>query len=181
MFVRMKHSRPKHVHVTVAKRVRKGDSVRHHHVVSLGEVRHSGQHADGRYKFAISVRGALWKWVENLLASEHFDAATAADIRDAVARKIKPPTPSEHRWLEARIAKATQPERHHVPPEHLFGLHNQAATRGTSPHQGSKRLGRGPPSRGGPGEPTVSPVKPEPPLTQRVENRRSPAGAPLLR
>jgi hypothetical protein len=134
MFVRMKHSRPKHVHVTVAKRVRKGNSLRHHHVVSLGEVRHSGQHADGRYKFAISARGALWKWVENLLASEHFDAATAADIRDAVARKIEPPTPLEHRWLEGRNAKAGQPERHHVPPEHPFGLHNPAATRGASPH-----------------------------------------------
>ena len=31
----------------------------------------------------------LWQWVENLLAGEHFDAAAADDIRDAVASKIQ--------------------------------------------------------------------------------------------
>jgi hypothetical protein len=48
----------------------------------------------------------LWQWVETLLASQNFDAATATDIRDAVARKIKPPTPAERRTLELRNAKA---------------------------------------------------------------------------
>ena len=56
IYVRIKHSRPNHVHVTVAKVVRESNSVRHHHVASLGEVRHSGRHADGRYKFALGVR-----------------------------------------------------------------------------------------------------------------------------
>ena len=64
------------------------NSVRHHHVASLGEVRHSGRHADGRYKFALGVRETLWQWVENILASEHFEAATAVEFRDAVAKKI---------------------------------------------------------------------------------------------
>ena len=106
MLVRIKRSRPNHVHVTLVKRVREGNSVRHHHVISLGEVRHSGRHVDGRHKFAVGVRGALWQWVETLLASQNFDAATATDIRDAVARKIKPPTPAERRSLELRNAKA---------------------------------------------------------------------------
>jgi hypothetical protein len=105
MFVQIKRSRPNHVHVTVVKRVREGNSVRHHRVISLGEVRHSGRHVDGRHKFAVGVRGALWQWVETLLASQNFDAATAADIRDAVARKIKPPTPTECRSFELRNAK----------------------------------------------------------------------------
>ena len=106
MFVRIKHSRPNHVHVTVVKRVREANSVRHHHVISLGEVRHSGRHVDGGHKFAVGVRGALWQWVETLLASENFDAPTATDIRNALARKIKPPTPAERRSLELRNAKA---------------------------------------------------------------------------
>ena len=105
MFVRIKHSRPNHVHVTVVKRVREANSVRHHHVVSLGEVRHSGRHVDGRHKFAVGIRGALWQWVETLLTSENFDAATATDIRDALAKKIKPPTEAERRSLELRNAK----------------------------------------------------------------------------
>jgi hypothetical protein len=92
IYVRIKHSRPNHVHVTVAKVVRESNSVRHHHVASLGEVRHSGRHADGRYKFALGVRETLWQWVENILASEHFEAATAVEFRDAVAKKRRPRT-----------------------------------------------------------------------------------------
>jgi hypothetical protein len=92
MYVQIKHSRPNHVHVTVAKVVRESNSVRHHHVASLGEVKHSGRHADGRYKFAVGVRETLWQWVENILASEHFEATTAVEFRDAVAKKIRPPT-----------------------------------------------------------------------------------------
>jgi hypothetical protein len=97
VYVRIKPSHSSHVHVTVAKVVREGNSVRHHHVASLGKVRHSGRHPDGRYKFAVGARETLWQWVEELLATEHFDAATAVDIRDAVARKIKPPTPADRR------------------------------------------------------------------------------------
>jgi hypothetical protein len=79
------------VHVIVAKVVREGKSIRHHHVASLGKIRHSGRHSDGRYKFALGVRKKLWQWVEALLASERFDPAAAADFRDAVASKIPKP------------------------------------------------------------------------------------------
>jgi hypothetical protein len=92
MYVRIKHSHPNHVHVTVAKVVREGNSVRHHHVASIGKVKHSGRHPDGTYKFALGAREMLWRWVEDLCASEHFDDATAVEFRDAVAKKIQPPT-----------------------------------------------------------------------------------------
>ena len=59
MYVKIKHSHPNHVHVTVAKVVREGNFVRHHHVASLGKVRHSGRHPDGRYKFALGARETL--------------------------------------------------------------------------------------------------------------------------
>jgi hypothetical protein len=88
MYARIHPSHPKHVHVIVAKVVRVGKSVRHHHVASLGKVRHSGRYSDGRYKFALAVRKELWQWVEALLANQRFDPAAAADFRDAVARKI---------------------------------------------------------------------------------------------
>jgi hypothetical protein len=68
MCVRIKHSHPNHVHVTVAKVVREGNSVRHHHVASLGKVKHSGRHPDGRYKFALGAREMLWQWVDDLCA-----------------------------------------------------------------------------------------------------------------
>jgi hypothetical protein len=93
MYVRIKHSHPNHVHVTVAKVVREGNSIRHHHVASLGKIRHSGRHPDGRYKFGLGARETLWQWVEVLLAGEHFDGATADQFRDAVAKKIQPPPP----------------------------------------------------------------------------------------
>jgi hypothetical protein len=93
MYVRIKHSHPNHVHVTVAKVVREGNSIRHHHVASLGKIRHSGRHPDGRYKFGLGARETLWQWVEALLAGEHFDGATADQFRDAVAKKIQPPPP----------------------------------------------------------------------------------------
>jgi hypothetical protein len=76
----------------VAKVVREGNSVRHHHVASIGKVKHSGRHPDGRYKFALGSREMLWQWVEDLCAREHFDDATAVEFRDAVAKKIQPPT-----------------------------------------------------------------------------------------
>jgi hypothetical protein len=91
MYARIKPSHPQHVHVIVAKVVREGKSVRHHHVASLGKVKHSGRHSDGRYKFALDVRKELWQWFDELLASQRFDPAVAADFRDAVARKIPKP------------------------------------------------------------------------------------------
>jgi hypothetical protein len=46
--------------------------------------------AASRHQFVSPVRHeTLWQWVENLLAGEHFDAAAADDIRDAVASKIQ--------------------------------------------------------------------------------------------
>jgi hypothetical protein len=39
----------------------------------------------------LGARETLWQWVEDLLASEHFDAATAVQFRDAVSKKIQPP------------------------------------------------------------------------------------------
>ena len=101
IYVRIKHSRPNHVHVTVAKVVRESNSVRHYHVASLGEVRHSGRHADGRYKFALGVRETLWQWVENILASEHFEAATAVEFRDAVAKKTAGAQPNRKEAIDA--------------------------------------------------------------------------------
>src|SRR4029077_5597935 len=59
MYVRIKHSHPSHVHVTVAKVVREGNSVRHHHVASIGKVKHSGRRPDGTYKFALGAREML--------------------------------------------------------------------------------------------------------------------------
>jgi hypothetical protein len=91
MHARIHPSHPKHVHVIVAKVVRDGKSVRHHHVASLEKIRHSGRYSDGRYKFALGVRKELWQWVEALLASERFDPAAAADFRDAGASKIPKP------------------------------------------------------------------------------------------
>jgi hypothetical protein len=91
MYARIKPSHSNHVHVTVAKVVRDGKSVRHHHIASLEKVRHSGRHSDGRYKFALSVRKDVWEWVEELLANERFNEAAAADFRDAVAKKIPKP------------------------------------------------------------------------------------------
>ena len=91
MYARLKPSHPKHVHVIVANVVREGKTVRHHHVASLGKVRHSGRHPDGSYRFALSVRKELWQWVEELLASKQFDTDAAAEVRDAVARKIRKP------------------------------------------------------------------------------------------
>jgi hypothetical protein len=99
MYVKLKHSHPNHVHVTVAKVVREGNSIRHHHVASLGKVRHSGRHPDGRYKFGLGARETLWQWVEDLLAGEHFDAATADEFRDAVAKKIQPPTANKRQSM----------------------------------------------------------------------------------
>lgn len=52
-----------------------------HQFVSPGKVRHE----------------TLWQWVENLLAGEHFDAAAADDIRDAVAREIQLRVQARHR------------------------------------------------------------------------------------
>jgi hypothetical protein len=44
---------------------------------------------DGQVSPARTRNETLRRWVEELLANEHFGGAAADDIRDAVARKIQ--------------------------------------------------------------------------------------------
>jgi hypothetical protein len=105
MYVRIKHSHPNHVQVTVAKVVREGNSVRHHHVASIGKVKHSGRHPDGRYKFALGSREMLWQWVDDLCALRRCDGRR---VQGRVAKKIQRPTRGNRPCRANREAVAVQ-------------------------------------------------------------------------
>jgi hypothetical protein len=90
MYVRIKHSHPSHVHVTVAKVVREGNSVRHHHVASIGKVKHSGRHPDGTYKFALGAR-------EMLCGSRTSAQASTSTMRRPLSSGMRSPRKSNRR------------------------------------------------------------------------------------
>jgi hypothetical protein len=136
MYVRIKHSHPNHVHVTVAKVVREGNSVRHHHVASIGKVKHSGRHPDGRYKFALGAREMLWQWVDDLCASEHFDDARPFSSGTRSPRKSnhRPCRPTGKQWRYNKISAC--------PPMTLGNMRDFGAS-GAAANKRKKPLGIG--------------------------------------